>query len=44
MAQKRMVVVLEEGDFDAWLDPVLAQPEVMLECLPAELLVAGNEV
>lgn len=42
--EKRMVVVLAEGDFEAWLDPALARPEVMFRCLPAELLVASNEV
>jgi putative SOS response-associated peptidase YedK len=40
--EKRMVVALEEADFEAWLDPALARPEVMLRCLAAELLVAVN--
>jgi putative SOS response-associated peptidase YedK len=40
--EKRMVVVLEEGDFDAWLDPALARPEAMLGCLPAEMLAAST--
>lgn len=40
--EKRMVVVLEEADFDAWLDPALARPEVMLGCLPAEKLITVN--
>lgn len=39
--EKRMVVVLEKRDFDAWLDPGLVRPEVMLRCLPSEQLVAG---
>lgn len=38
-------MVLEEGGFDAWLDPALARAEDMLGCLPAEMLVAspGND-
>ncbi len=39
--EKRMVVVLEEKDFDAWLGPDLLRPEAMLGCLPAELLAAS---
>lgn len=33
---------LEEGDFEAWLDPALVRPEAMLGCLPAAMLVAGT--
>lgn len=40
--EKRMVVVLEERDFDAWLDPELVRPDAMLGCLPAESLVASS--
>lgn len=40
--EKRMVVVLEEADFEDWLEPALARPEVMLRCLAAESLVTVN--
>ena len=36
--EKRMVVILNEDDFDAWLDPGLRAPELMLRCLEAEAL------
>lgn len=39
--EKRMVVVLESADFDAWLDPTLKRPEDLLTCLPAEQLQAS---
>jgi putative SOS response-associated peptidase YedK len=38
--EKRMVVILGEGDFDAWLDPGLRTSERMLRCLDADVLVA----
>ena len=36
--EKRMVVILDEDGFDAWLDPRLRAPELMLRCLEAEAL------
>lgn len=36
--EKRMVVILNEEDFDAWLDPTHTAPEQMLKCLDAALL------
>ena len=40
--EKRMVVVLDEGDFDAWLDPGLSRPMEMMRCLPADTLVTST--
>lgn len=42
--EKRMVVVLEEVDFDTWLDPGLVRSDVLMRCFPAEMLVASTEV
>jgi putative SOS response-associated peptidase YedK len=36
--EKRMVVVLDEEDFDRWLEPHLASPETLLKCYPPERL------
>jgi len=42
--EKRMVVVLEEVDFDTWLDPDLVRSDVLMRCFPVEMLVASTEV
>jgi putative SOS response-associated peptidase YedK len=39
--EKRMVVILEEADFDAWLDPTRGAPVSMLGCLDAGGLISG---
>jgi putative SOS response-associated peptidase YedK len=39
--EKRMVVILEEADFDAWLDPNLGAPVSVLGCLDAGGLISG---
>ena len=41
--EKRMVVILDEDDFDAWLDPGLRAPELMLRCLGAADLSVSSE-
>ena len=38
--EKRMVVILDEGEFEAWLHPGLKAPERMLRCMDAEMLMA----
>lgn len=38
--EKRMVVILDESDFDAWLDPACEAPERMLRCFKAEEMLA----
>ncbi len=38
--EKRMVVILDEGEFEAWLDPGLKASERMLRCMDAEMLMA----
>jgi putative SOS response-associated peptidase YedK len=39
--EKRMVVVLDEEAFEAWLDPRHVAPESMLRCFPSEHLIAN---
>lgn len=38
--EKRMVVILEEGQYDAWLQAGVAQSQGFLRLYPSELLVA----
>jgi len=38
--EKRMVVILDEADYDAWLEAPLAQLDAFLKPYPAELLQA----
>ncbi len=37
-----MVVILDEEDFDAWLDPGLRTPDQMLRCMDAGMLAAAR--
>lgn len=40
--EKRMVVVLEDEDFDEWLDPLHRTPASMLRCYASEKLFAST--
>jgi putative SOS response-associated peptidase YedK len=41
--EKRMAVILEEADFDAWLAPSRRPPFSMVECFDAAGLVADGK-
>ncbi|MFC5498117.1 hypothetical protein ACFPOE_11275 [Caenimonas terrae] len=41
--EKRMIVLLREDDFDAWLDaPVERSMEFMRQCPPEDLVAVGE--
>lgn len=39
--EKRMVVVLDEAEFDAWLEPSFVDPQKKLRCCDPRVLVAN---
>lgn len=41
--EKRMVVILDDADFDQWLDPKCAQPQVFIRQFDASRLVASPQ-